>query len=74
MRVWALGVSSDQGVEGEDGGVGVLVEGPSGIIEKVGVFESNGGDELGMEERVVEEASDEELGVDLVDLSEACAG
>lgn len=67
-------MSSHQGVKGEDGGVGVLVKDSSGIIEKVGVSEGNGGDELGMEERVVEEAADEELGVDLVDLSEACAG
>lgn len=37
------------------------------------MFQSNGGDELAVEKRVVKKTVNEELGVDLLDFHEFCA-
>ena len=66
-----FGVGSDHGVEAEESWVGTLVQDSVGIIQIVGVPDSNGGDKVAGELRNVENAVDEELGVDLLELFES---
>lgn len=74
LRSRALGVDSDHGIQAEQGRVLALVEDPVGVLEVVGVSQGDGGDELARYLRLVEEAVEEELSVNLQELSEGGGG
>lgn len=69
----AFGIGPDHGVESEEGWVVVVVEELVGIVKIGCVVKGNGSNKLAMEVRVVKNALNNQLSMDLLHLFQCCA-
>jgi len=72
IKMKPFGIGLDHGVEGEEGGVVIVVEDLGGIVN-IGCVKGNGGNKLAMEVGVVKNALNNQLGMYLLHLFQCCA-